>query len=375
MKVLITSAALTVLVAAFAADLAMAQQRRLRTDGRRALPNQTQEASTASSSRDLPKVDLTVTAITGRDNNLMVTVKNLGFQQSPAAQLQVVVKDRLTGQTRTTKMANVQRLQSGGVQRVRLAAMAIGNSQVFATVDPRGQITESNERNNSKAATIDAGSGAPPPRQRPDLHFTGVQPKGNLLSVSLTNMGKTRSKGTLLNIVIRGRDGRLRDTKSMNVRPLNAGETTRMTVRNVLLSDVRVILTVDPENLVAESNERNNTTAINVDNQTEYAPDLKITDIMFKPQQKEVWFQVRNVGPVAQNQDVSLTVKAYFGPGNLVQRSALRVGSLNTGQHTWHRWSVNQLNTGMQFEGELDVGNRLPEQNENNNRRVETFNG
>jgi len=271
-------------------------------------------------------------------------------------------------------MARVAPMDVNGVVRVRVHSLPLGNSVVFVTVDPNHQIIEANEQNNQQSATFGAPSVPSDPNQRADLVISEIQAQGNLLLIHVTNVGRARSGAAPVNIVIRRSDGRLQDTKSGRIQSLEPNGIGRINIRNVVFDDVKVIATVDPETLVPERNERNNTRQTSIGNQTQFAPDLTITDIMFKREQKEFWFVVRNVGPVAQNQDVSLTVKSYFGPGNVVERTALRVCRINTGQTIWHRWTVERLNSGMQFEGVLDVSNRLPEQKENNNRRIETFN-
>lgn len=381
---------LAALMAVLTTNLSHAQFNLRQRRGRKAEVNQTAEQQPSRSDRrgrltranprqsggkkrDLPKYDFAITGIKGADNALMTTVQNQGFVRSPATTLNIVVKDRITGRVRTTKTARVGPIEPNRVARVRVSPISIGNSFVQVTVDPSNQIAEANEQNNSSASTFAAPSTPTDPNQRADLIVSGLQAKGNLLQIHVTNAGRARSGASAVNVVVRRRDRRLQDTKSVRVSPLKVGGITAVTVRNVVLDNVTVTATVDAENLVPERNERNNTRQITVGNQTEFAPDLKIIDIQFKPQQKEVWFAVRNVGPVAQTQDVSLTVKSFFGPGNLVERSALRVSRLNTGQTVWQRWRVERLNSGMQFEGVLDVSNRLPEQNENNNRRVETF--
>ena len=324
--------------------------------------------------RNLPKHDLGITGLRGADDSLMTTVQNQGFVTSPATQLKIVVKDRITGQIRATKTARVNPIEPNRVARVRMSLLPLGNSIVFATVDPNNQIVEANEQNNSQSATFGTNPVPTDPNQRADLIVSGLQAKGNQLVIQVTNAGRAPSGAALVNIVIRGRDGRLQSTKSGRVQALKVGHIGQLYIRNLVLDDVKVTVTVDPENRVPERNERNNTKQLTVANQTQFAPDLIITDIMFKRQQKEVWFAVRNVGPVAQTQDVSLTLKSYFGPGNVVERTSKRISRLNTGQTAWQRWTVERLNSGMQFEGVLDVSNRLPEQNENNNRRVATFN-
>ena len=322
----------------------------------------------------LPKHDLAVTALKGADDALMTTVTNHGFIRSPATRLRIVIKDRLTGKTRSAKFARVGPIEPNRVARVRLNSLPLGNSVVFVTVDPDGEIIEANEQNNSGSITVAASPVPSDTNQRADLFVQQLKAKGNVLLVYVANGGRSSSSAALVNVVLRDRNGRLQDTKSLRVRPLKVGEITQHSVRNVVLDDVTVIATVDPENRVPERNEQNNTAQIRLANQTQYAPDLIVTDVRFERQQKEVWFAVRNVGPVAQNQDVSLTVKSYFGPGNVVERTAMRVSRINSGQTQWYRWTVEQLNAGMQFEGVVDISNRLPEQNERNNRRIETFN-
>ncbi|MEM9659669.1 MAG: CARDB domain-containing protein [Planctomycetota bacterium] len=344
--------------------------------------NQGQKSPSGGSSRttdprqgkSLAKVDWTVTAIRGGDDALMATIQNLGFTTAPATDVQIIVKDRITGVVRATKNTRVGQIEAGKVARVRMQSLPLGNSITFVTVDPFGRVAEGNETNNFRSATFNAPNVSPNPNDRADLIVSGLQARGNQLLVQVTNAGRAPSTAAQVNIVVRGRDGRLLKTTSVRVRPLKIGHIAQMYVRNLVLDDVKVVATVDPENRVPERNERNNVKELSIGNQTQFAPDLIITNIQFKRQRKEVWYTVRNVGPVAQKQDVSLTVKSYFGPGNLVERSAKRVSRLNSGQSVALRWNVAQLNSGMQFEGVLDVSNRLPEQNEGNNRKVVTFN-
>lgn len=335
-----------------------------------------QNSKTGNAQRNLSlaKVDWTVTALQGGDDALMASIQNLGFLTAPATDVQFIVKDRITGAVRTTKNARVGQLKPGQTARVRVHSLPLGNAVAFATVDPFSRVAEGNEANNFKSATFDAPATPQDPNDRADLIVSGLQAQGNTLLVQVVNAGRAPSTAAPVNIEIHSRDGRLQEAKSARVRPLKIGEIAQLHLRNLVLDDVKVIATVDPEDRVPERNERNNVKEISIGNQTQFAPDLIITDIQFNRQRKQVWYTVRNVGPVAQTQDVSLTVKSFFGAGKQVERYAMRVSRLNSGQSVSLRWDVEQLNNGMQFEGVLDVSNRLPEQNETNNRRVETFN-
>lgn len=113
-------------------------------------------ATKQATNRDLPKYDFAITGIRGSDDALMVTVQNQGFLATPANQVQVTIKDRVTGQVRTSRTVRVAPMEPNKVVRVRMASLPLGNSVVHAVIDPYSQVAEANEQNNLQTATFDA---------------------------------------------------------------------------------------------------------------------------------------------------------------------------------------------------------------------------
>ena len=209
-----------------------------------------------------------------------------------------------------------------------------------------------------------------------DLAVISVRQSNNSLRVRVMNRGRTTAPATTLKIQARDyNNGRIRFDRSLPVRSLQPNQAINMVTRTNTLNEVNVYATIDSQNRVIEPNERNNVGTLQIGNQTEYTVDLKVTEIRFDYAKREVWVGVRNVGPVALDRAVSVSLRSYLGPGNRVESHIRRVGRINTGQTTFARFSLRQMQPGMQFEAVVDPSNNLPEVSERNNRLVKTFNG
>ena len=328
----------------------------------------------------LPRVDFLVTSLTASGDTASATVKNFGLIQSPQTQLRLQVRSQATGAVLANKTARVSALQSGGTARIRIHSLPLsgGTTRIFATVDPSGNVQESNEANNSQAITVGAQPNTSPPTApaRPDLTVTSLTNSGNVLKMVIKNVGQTTAPESNMQIFIQSRStGQVLVNRTRKVRSLNRNQSVTINDHTLTLDKVNVKVKIDFDSRIAERNETNNARNLAVGNQTEYTVDLKVTEVRFDRAASEVWVAVRNVGPTALSGSTTLRLQSYFGPGNRAERHSQRIRALNTGQQVFYRFAVQQMNTGMQFEGTVDPGNDLPEQNEQNNKLVKTFRG
>jgi len=328
----------------------------------------------------LPKIDLSVTSLSANGDTASATVKNFGLVQSPQTQMRLQVRSRATGAVLANKTARVLPLQSGGTVRIRIHSLPLsgGATRIFATVDPSGNVQESNEANNSQAITVGQQPNTPPPSApaRPDLTVTSLTNKGNVLKMVIKNVGRATAPESNMQVFVQSRaTGQVLVNRSQRVRSLNRNQSVTINDHRLTLDDVNVKVKVDYDGKITEQNENNNARNLAVANQTEYTVDLKVKEIRFDRSANEVLVAVRNVGAVALNGSTTLRLQSYFGPGNRVERQVQRISRINTGQSLFYRFAVQQMNTGMQFEATVDPGNDLPEQNENNNKLVSTFRG
>ena len=209
-----------------------------------------------------------------------------------------------------------------------------------------------------------------------DLAVISVKQQNNGLRVRVMNVGRTIAPQSRLKIYVRDfNNGQVKMERWLTVKQLSPNQAVNMVMRTSTLNNVNVYATADGDNKVIEPNERNNVGTLVIGNQTEYTIDLKIQEIRFDRTKKEVWVGVRNIGPVALNGAASVRLRSYFGPGNQLENQYRRVRSINTGQQTFVRFSVQQMKVGMQFEAIVDPSNALPEQSEQNNKMTRTFNG
>ena len=93
--------------------------------------------------------------------------------------------------------------------------------------------------------------------------------------------------------------------------------------------------------------------------------------MQFFPKEKQVWVTVHNYGrkPVAR---APLHLVGKFGL-NTSPRMRHTVENLKPGTFQIFRFFPEEMFRGTRFEATVDVNNKVPERNENNNRLVRTF--
>ncbi|MEM9354300.1 MAG: CARDB domain-containing protein [Planctomycetota bacterium] len=320
------------------------------------------------------KGDLIVERVYQAGDALGVTIRNGGGVRTPDTNMQIQIKRRTDGRVLETKNARVGALEPGARASIRRHGMNLNNVLVVVTVDPQNRVGESNEGNNTGQMTVAARPGGPPaPRPLPDLFVSELRRQGNVLILTVANKGTAASRATTTHIRIASRVGKPDVIKTGNVRALKPGERAQTKFHNVVLDNVVVTVGIDPRRQIKESNKGNNGKQLVVGDQTTRAPDLTIGEFRFFPEKQEVWVQVRNVGAAGMSGSTHLRLVSYFGPGNVKEQKLQRVSGIGRGQHIFYRIRMEQIQRGMQFEAIVDPQNDFPEQNERNNRKVQTF--
>mgnify|MGYP002624803219 CR=1 FL=1 len=269
-------------------------------------------------------------------------------------------------------LVNLAQAQSGDrVERVNRARKGLSQS-----AGSKKKIETKQVSSNQANANGNAGNRSNKSIPHIDLAVTSVRQNNNSLRIRVMNQGRSSAPSTKLRVQVRNYNtGRVVLDRTLPVKSLTPNQSVNMLMRTGTLNEVNVYATIDSEYRVIEPNERNNVGTLQIGNQTEYAVDLKISEIRFDRAKKEVWVAVRNVGPVPLNRSASVSLRSYFGPGNRVESHIRRVRQINSGQKIFTRFSVEQMKVGMQFEAIVDPSNALPETSERNNKLTKTFNG
>ncbi|MBU7018821.1 MAG: HEAT repeat domain-containing protein [Theionarchaea archaeon] len=236
------------------------------------------------------KPDLTITDITVRKEmgspgdavlggdivTFIITVENQGTQDAKGFTVTLDVRGIVQDDT-------IKALSAGGKTTVEFMYKVAypGENPVKATVDPDNKVEESNEKNNVKETSLMVGSGPgipsspspspQPPSQYPDLVVTYVRVEWVIYTVpyqihlfgvefTVTNYGTNCQGPIKVNVWLDNQStvvGTYTYTGS-----LSQGQSFSYTVTmDVPVSDEQHIagVTVDPQNMISESNENNNT--------------------------------------------------------------------------------------------------------------------
>lgn len=249
------------------------------------------EAKTVSVSFGTPQIyaDLTVTALStnksvyNADETVTVTatIQNQGLRS--ASGFYVV----LTSADLTTQTKYISSLAAGGSTNVTFAYTAGRYASdktisVTAAADSTGAVTESNEGNNTRTASFKVLAYVPP---LSDLTVTALAgdkalyEAGDTMTITGTvkNIGVGTASATTVRLTIPGIG-----TFSANVSALNAGASQTVTfscTAPTSLSAQTITMTalVDPNNLIEESNESNNSKTATVSINA-LRPDIEIVD-------------------------------------------------------------------------------------------------
>ncbi len=114
-----------------------------------------QHAQAQKSGRNsgLPKVDYQIGRISPLGQGLAIPVTNRGFAMSPKTKMTVAIYDGKSRQLLESKSLTVAAMKPNQTRRTIVVPPRPGQPiLVRATVDPRNQVQESNERNNSTAS-------------------------------------------------------------------------------------------------------------------------------------------------------------------------------------------------------------------------------
>jgi len=249
------------------------------------------EAKTIGISVATPQIyaDLTVTALfsnastyeAGNTITITTTVRNQGLRSAGGFYVSLTSSD-LSTQTRY-----VSSLAAGNSTTMSFTYTAAQYSSdktitVTATADSSNVITESNEGNNSRSTTFKVLKYNPPLPDMTISVLTGDKPlyqAGETVTVSavVRNIGQSVSPASTVRLTVPGIG-----TFSQNVSALNMDASRTVTFNftaPTALSPQSILITafVDPNNLIAESNENNNsrTAIISVN---ALRPDIEIVD-------------------------------------------------------------------------------------------------
>ncbi len=249
------------------------------------------EAQTVSTWFSTPQIyaDLTVTALNtnksvyNADETVTVTatIRNQGLRSAGGFYVALTSSD-LGTQTRY-----VSSLASGGSTNVTFSYTAGRYSSdktisITATADSTGAVAESNESNNSRSASFRVLKYVPP---HPDLTVTSLTgdkalyEAGDTITITGTiqNIGQYASASTTVRLTVQDIG-----TFSANIPVLSAGASRTATftwTAPTSLSPQTVSITalVDPNNLVEESNEGNNSRSATISINA-LRPDIEIVD-------------------------------------------------------------------------------------------------
>ena len=249
------------------------------------------EAKTVSVAFGTPQIyaDLIVTslstnkAVYNADETVtvMATVKNQGLRSASGFYV------ALTSTDLTTQTKYISSLVAGGSTSVTFSYTAGRYTSdktisITAAADSTGAIAESNESNNTRAASFKVLAYIPP---MPDLTVTALTGNktmyeaGDTMTITGTvkNIGESAAAATTVRLTVAGIG-----TFSANLSALSSGASQTVTFTctaptSLNAQSITMTALVDPNNLVAESNESNNSRTVTI-SVNSLRPDIEIVD-------------------------------------------------------------------------------------------------
>ncbi len=368
--------------------------------------NESNNTLTASLTVGSGQPDLIVTAIawsppspvTGNAVTFSATIKNQGTAATPSGVIHGV-EFRVDGVQTNWSDTSTASLAAGATRTVTANSGPSGSSTwtatagahtILATVDDVNRIAESNESNNTLTASLTVGSG------QPDLIVTGIAwsppspVTGNAVTFSATikNQGTAATPSGVVHRVSFSVDGTQVNWSDTNTSSLAAGASITLTANNgpsgsstwTATSGTHTILAnVDDTNLIAESNESNNTLSSSM-TVGSGLPDLIVTGISWSPSSpvagNAVTFSatIKNQGTAATPSGVIHGVEfrvdgvqVNWSDNNTASLAAgasetLTANGGPTGSSTWTATSGTHT-----ILATVDDVNRIAESNESNN--------
>jgi hypothetical protein len=108
------------------------------------------------------------------------------------------------------------------------------------------------------AAPVAAGYAQPTIAPAPDLTITEIAVVGDALAFTVKNIGQAASPETRLDVTLTKPQAEEFESQNVRVLPLLPDQSVRIRINSVPAQSIRTIAFVDPDHLVAESNEQNN---------------------------------------------------------------------------------------------------------------------
>lgn len=271
-----------------------------------------------------------------------------------------------------------------------------GAHTVFAVADANNTITECSKNNNIASAVLTLQSNVPPTINLPDLTLS---PSDIIITAPSLTDGQTAiinatvhniGNGYAANVVVSFYDGNPQNggtlIGSVTIPNIAAGATALSSVTwNTFDQSGRnyIHVIIDPQNLITESNESNNSSLISTDVTVPTKPDLAITnsDITFSnnnPKAGElltVNAVVHNLGIAANNIDISLYDGDPLAGGTLVSKKVIQQ-VIPAGGTVILKNEVDTLGltATKSYFISIDPDNKIDEVAENNNIALQTVN-
>ncbi|MFH1890611.1 MAG: CARDB domain-containing protein, partial [Candidatus Kuenenbacteria bacterium] len=266
-----------------------------------------------------------------------------------------------------------------------------GTHTFTVTVDPENKIEETNENNNTLSYSIEV---SPAPTNRPDLKFQSSE-------ISVSNETITQGDNVSFDVYVENDsninagtawvkyyfNGNQEANCSYEINFLSQGwSSVGCTLNSIQYTgDVKVEVKIDPDNLVNESNENNNTIFRTFKVGTVLTkPDLIIKDVDIKKHTGDnnyyFWMKYRNDGGASDWPGI--TYKIVDLDTNEEYITPLRVGGGSLPANwddeiflmTMGEIDESKLNRSFRLKATIDYLDEIDESNENNNTLIKTIN-
>ena len=340
--------------------------------------NNTKSLSVRITEPQLP--DLTITAFTagaasyetGKTMTFSVTVKNQGTAASGSAYLS------LSGNDISTYRQSIGALAMGGTKQLTFSIPAPSSAQTLtltAFADCDEAVSESNEDNNTKSLSVSIVES-----QLPDLTITAFTAGAAsyetgmtmTFSVTVKNQGTAASGSAYLSL-----SGNGISTYKQSIGALAVGGTKQLTFSIPVPSSAQTLtLTAfaDCDEVVAESNEGNNTKSLSVRITEPQLPDLTITSFTAGAASYETG-KTMSFTVTVKNQGTAASGSANLSlSGNGISTTKQSIGTLAVGGTKQLTFSVPAPDTAqaLTLTAFADCDEVVSESNEDNNTRSVT---
>lgn len=202
--------------------------------------------------------DLAVTSITHRGDTVDVTVKNVGTRGAPMTELRVSVTRLSDNRRLVTQTIRIRNLLPQDSQVYQFQSMPMDEVKVIAFVDPNSRVKELSEQNNTRLTIFQRQNAV-----WPDYAIQRIFPRPNGVRVDLVNFGTVNAPETVCLVTVRrNSDNATIRRVAVPVAAMAARGETSIFVAAAEVSGTTVTVSVDPNRVVSEMKESNNTLQI-----------------------------------------------------------------------------------------------------------------